>query len=225
MRCGSYLVSVVIGGTVFAINNDVNNNTINMSVNSADAKKAKRIRRTPEEAKSLILRVAADRLAEYGLEGLNISGVSKDAGMSHATVIHHFGSTAAMREALLHQMTRDLLSDVVEALNHQEPPEQILRRLFSTLSQDGHGKLLAWRAVEHQEIQEGDESGHLFQSVIAALAEQGSSPDQARQIVYLVALAALGQSISGDIVQGLIGMTEEETDQFPAWLANTIGDI
>lgn len=196
-----------------------------MSVNSADAKKAKRIRRTPEEAKSLILRVAADRLAEYGLEGLNISGVSKDAGMSHATVIHHFGSTAAMREALLHQMTRDLLSDVVEALNHQEPPEQILRRLFSTLSQDGHGKLLAWRAVEHQEIQEGDESGHLFQSVIAALAEQGSSPDQARQIVYLVALAALGQSISGDIVQGLIGMTEEETDQFPAWLANTIGDI
>lgn len=210
---------------MFAINNDVNNNTINMSVNSADAKKAKRIRRTPEEAKSLILRVAADRLAEYGLEGLNISGVSKDAGMSHATVIHHFGSTAAMREALLHQMTRDLLSDVVEALNHQEPPEQILRRLFSTLSQDGHGKLLAWRAVEHQEIQEGDESGHLFQSVIAALAEQGSSPDQARQIVYLVALAALGQSISGDIVQGLIGMTEEETDQFPAWLANTIGDI
>jgi len=210
---------------VVAINNDVNNKTINMNINSAEPKKTKRIRRTPEEAKSLILKVAADRLAELGLEGLNISGVAKDAGMSHATVIHHFGSTAAMREALLHQMTRELLSDIVAALNHQEPPEQILRRLFSTLSQDGHGKLLAWRAVEHQEMKEGNESGHLFQSVIAALAEQGSGPEQARQIVYLVALAALGQSISGDIVQNLIGMTAEETDRFPAWLANTIGDI
>jgi AcrR family transcriptional regulator len=210
---------------VVAINNDVNNNVINMNVDSADTKKAKRIRRTPEEAKSLILKVAADRLAEFGLEGLNISGVSKAAGISHATVIHHFGSTAAMREALLHQMTRDLLSDVVEALNHQEPPEQILRRLFSTLSQDGHGKLLAWRAVEHQEINEGAESGHLFQSVIAALADQASGVDDARQIVYLVALAALGQSISGDIVQSLIGMTADETDRFPAWLAKTIGDI
>lgn len=81
----------------------------------------KRIRRTPEKAKALILRVAADRLSEHGLEGLNISGVARAAGMSHATVIHHFGSTGAMREALLRQMTRELLSDVMEALADIHP--------------------------------------------------------------------------------------------------------
>ena len=208
-----------------SINNDVNNRLINMNVNSAKEEKPKRVRRSPEEAKSLILKVAADRLAEFGLEGLNISGVAKDAGISHATVIHHFGSTAAMREALLQQMTRELLSDVVEALNHQEPPEQILSRLFATLSKDGHGKLLAWRAIEQQEAPDGSNSGDLFQSVIAALSEQGSSSEDARQIVYLVALAAMGQSISGDVVSALVGMSQDDVGQFPAWLAKTIGHI
>ncbi len=220
---------------MLTINNDVNNNAINMNVNKTNinkmninkesARKSKRIRRTPEEAKSLILRVASERLADHGLDGLNISGVAKAAGMSHATVIHHFGSTAAMREALLQQMTRDLLSDVVEALNHEESPDKILDRLFKTLSQDGHGKLLAWRALDHQAMGQQDDSGELFRSIISALAEKSGSHADAQQIVYLVALAAMGQSICGDVVSGLIGMSRVDTDQFPVWLASTIGDI
>ena len=102
----------------------------------------KRVRRTPKDAKHLILETAASRLSEFGLEGLNISGVAKAAGMSHATVIHHFGSTSSMRQALLQQMTEALLSDVVLALNKDVPPDQVLNGLFQTLSQDGHGRLL-----------------------------------------------------------------------------------
>ena len=112
-----------------------------MNVNS----EGKRIRRTPEEAKSLILRVASDRLSIHGLEGLNISGVARDAGMSHATVIHHFGSTGAMREALLEKMTHDLLSDVIVALNHHQEPARVLDQLFEILSHGGHGCSLGLR--------------------------------------------------------------------------------
>ena len=78
--------------------------------------KSKRVRRSPEAARQLILSTAADRLANMGLTGLNISGVAEAAGMSHATVIHHFGSTTAMRQALLSYMTTALLTDVREAL-------------------------------------------------------------------------------------------------------------
>lgn len=196
-----------------------------MNVNSPAAEKAKRIRRTPEEAKSLILKVAVERLARLGLEGLNISGVAKDAGMSHGTVIHHFGSTGAMREALLHQMTRDLLSDVMSALDSNEPPEKILDRLFSMLSQDGHGKLLAWRALEPQDAEKSDNSGDLFRSIIDSIAEESGSPSDAKQLVYLVAIAAVGQSVCGDVVSGLVGMSEEDSRRFPVWFASTVGDI
>jgi AcrR family transcriptional regulator len=210
-----------INVTVILINNDVNNRAINMNVNSG----GKRIRRTPEEAKSLILKVASDRLSTLGLEGLNISGVAKDAGMSHATVIHHFGSTGAMREALLGQMTRDLLSDVMEALNHHEEPARILDHLFEMLSRGGHGRLLAWLALDQQAFTPARESKGLFTDILSTIAEDSGDPVHAKQIIFLVAIAAMGKSICGDAIAGLIGMSEAEARQFPAWLAEHIQQI
>jgi len=181
----------------------------------------KRIRRTPEDAKHLILETAASRLAEYGLEGLNIGGVAKAAGMSHATVIHHFGSTAAMRQALLQQMTDTLLSDVIMALGKDVPPDEVLNRLFQTLSQDGHGRLLAWLALDHK-LQvtpgEGNTAG-LFKNIIDAIAEAGGDRTDAKLQVLLVATAAMGLSISGGPLSALIGLSEKELAAFPRWLA------
>ena len=181
----------------------------------------KRIRRTPEDAKHLILETAASPLADYGLEGLNIGGVAKAAGMSHATVIHHFGSTAAMRQALLQQMTDTLLSDVIMALGKDVPPDEVLNRLFQTLSQDGHGRLLAWLALDHK-LQvtpgEGNTAG-LFKNIIDAIAEAGGDRTDAKLQVLLVATAAMGLSISGGPLSALIGLSEKELAAFPRWLA------
>lgn len=186
-----------------------------MNVNSG---KPRRVRRTPEQARALILQVAADRLDRLGLGGLNISGVAKDAGMSHGTVIHHFGSTSAMRQALLEQMTGELLGDVMTALDHREPPERILDRLFRTLSQGGHGKLLAWMAVEPQAFEAADQGG-MFKSIIDAIAEKSGDREHARHTVFLVALAAMGLSISGDNLATLLGLSQAEQSRFPGWLA------
>jgi AcrR family transcriptional regulator len=187
-----------------------------MSVNK-EAKK--RIRRTPEEAKALIIGVAADRLGEFGLDGLNISGVAKAAGISHATVIHHFGSTGAMREALLKQMTHDLLKDVMVALDHRESPDKVLDRLFKMLSQDGHGRLLAWLALDQHSFDTAAGSGGLFTNIIDMIEAENGDRQHAKQIVFLVAMAAMGLSICGDAIADLIEMTDEERNNFPSWLA------
>lgn len=194
-----------------------------MNVNSGEGK---RIRRTPEESKSLILRVAADRLGELGLEGLNIAGVAKAAGMSHATVIHHFGSTAAMREALLAKMTGELLTDVMEALDHQESPEKVLDHLFKTLSGGGHGRLLAWLALDRQEHSfkpaAAASTGSIFSSIIKTIGQQRGDATHAKHLVFLVAVAAMGLSISGDSLANLVGLSDKEREDFPGWLAELI---
>ncbi len=183
----------------------------------------KRIRRTPEEARALILDVAARRLGEFGLEGLNIAGVAEAAGMSHATVIHHFGSTGAMREALFQKMTQELLADVVEALAHEELPEKVLDRLFDMLSRDGHGRLLAWLALDQQSGNlNSSDTRDLFKNILDTLEEEHGDRTQAKQQVFLVAVAAMGLAISGDALSDLIGMTKAERKQFPAWLAEHI---
>lgn len=204
------------------INKNVNNSFIYMNVNSAGKK---RIRRTPEEAKALILEVAASRLAEMGLEGLNIAGVARAAGMSHATVIHHFGSTAAMREALLQKMTQELLADVMSALAHHESPARVLDRLFDMLSRDGHGRLLAWLALDQQTgglDSGGDHTRDLFKTILDTLEAESGNRTEAKQQVFLVAVAAMGLGICGDSLANLIGMTDEEREQFPTWLAEHI---
>lgn len=187
----------------------------------------KRVRRTPEDAKHLILETAASRLSEFGLEGLNISGVAKAAGMSHATVIHHFGSTAAMRQALLQQMTEALLSDVVLALNKDVPPDQVLNGLFQTLSQDGHGRLLAWLALDHNlEVASGEgNTAGLFKNIIDAIADAGGDRTDAKLQVLLVATAAMGLSICGGPLSSLIGLSEKESAAFPRWLAEHLDTL
>ena len=193
-----------------------------MNVNSAPKK---RIRRTPEEAKRRILEAATDRLSKLGLDGLNISGVAKAAGMSHATVIHHFGSTLAMREALLSKMTQELLTDVMQALDHKETPVQILDRVFTMLSQDGHGRLLAWLALDQQKLEGTAFKGNLFATIIDTISEDSGDRQHAKQIVYLVAVAAMGISICGDNMAELVGLSDKERNQFPAWLADHLETI
>ena len=192
---------------------------MNMNVNNKSSKK--RLRRTPDEAKALIMDVAAERLRRLGLDGLNISGVAEAAGISHATVIHHFGSTGAMREALLRKMTADLLSDVMEALQYQQSPDKVLGRLFGTLSRDGHGKLLAWLALDSQlaGFDATTSTGDLFKNIIDSIASEGGNRTDAKYQVYLVAIAALGLGICGEVLAKLVGLSENEAGQFPSWLA------
>ena len=199
----------------FVYANQSYDNLINMNVN-------KRIRRTSEESKSLILEAAARRLSQFGLEGLNISDVAKAAGMSHATVIHHFGSTAAMKQALLQQMTNALLSDIVAALKDDTSRDEILSRLFATLSQDGHGRLLAWLALGHQDrdvLPIKNDTSELFKSIIEVISDPEDTETDAKLQVFLVASAAMGLGICGGALSNLIGLSDKEYSEFPKWLA------
>ena len=65
--------------------------------------------------------MAARRLREHGLEGLNITGVAEEAGISHATLLHHFGSSGGMRDALAEKMTYDLIRDLLAAMDAKVP--------------------------------------------------------------------------------------------------------
>ena len=143
--------------------------------------------------------------------------------MSHATLLHHFGSSGGMREALAEKMTRELIGDLVEALNAKVPLGELLRNVFDALAAGGHAKLIAWRAVEAGD--EPDEAGlaalsELFGRLLASSQQALDMEDQRelRQIVYLVAIAAVGHGLAGTALSRMLNMTEQEIDQFPQWM-------
>ncbi len=209
----------------------------------ATAHPRKRVRRTPEEAQQLILEKAAARLQAHGLEGLNLTGVADDAGISHATIIHHFGSSDGMRQALAQHMTASLLRDVMTALQGDVTPEALCQDLFRTIVDNGHARLLAWLSVDgDQGIAPPDPAiQRLFAGVIEQVArvlhrtahdaqtaaELGAKPCpedlvRARNIVLLIATTAVGLGIGGDRLGPVLGLADPATGEFPAWLANLV---
>lgn len=184
-----------------------------------------RRRRSAEESQTLILQVAAKRLAEHGLEGLNITGVAKEAGISHATLIHHFGSSGGMREALGDKMILDLVDDLVAAFEKDQSRTEMIRNVFHVLTAGGHAKLIAWRAVQGSSTTaETDAVAAGFKKLLSTMQSAVKTTDETdvRNLILLVGIAAVGYGLAGDVLSKLIGMDQDDLETFPAWMTNHI---
>lgn len=185
-----------------------------------------RVRRTPEAAKANILEAAEKRLREHGLEGLNVTAVAAEAGISHATLLHHFGSVDGMREALADQMFLSLIKDIVDAVGAREPPDKVTERLFKTLSEGGHATLLAWRKVDgSRQRKDSAPLSALFDRLMASATESLDPEDAAdvRRWFYIMSCAAIGHGLSGNVLASVLGMSAGEVDDAPKWANERLG--
>src|ERR1700722_11490401 len=94
--------------------------TIYNIVNSEDgrlAAKVKRVRRRPEDARRLILDAAEASMAAAGPAGLRLQDVARAAGVSHPTILHHFGSRKGLVRALNLRTLEDLKTAVIGQLS------------------------------------------------------------------------------------------------------------
>jgi TetR/AcrR family transcriptional regulator, repressor for neighboring sulfatase len=192
----------------------------------------KRIRRTPGEAQRLILDAARAAIVRTGPEGLRLQDVAAAAGVSHPLILHHFGSRAGLVRALTREATAELKDQLVAAMTGPDYGiEAQLDRVFKAF-RGGLGQRLAWLATVAAGVEAGDEA--MIQREIAdqlharrmALAPPGTkvAREDSEFLVYLIAIAALGDAIYGAQFRRSAGLAEgPETDRrFRAWLAALI---
>ncbi len=210
---------------------------------AAEQAPKKRIRRSPAQARALILSAAQSRLKAVGPEGLQIKEIAAIAGVTHSTILHHFGSAEGLRVALAEMMVEQLLDDILQVMDanddHVPDDHSILFKVFAVLSDDGHARLLAWTMLRGASLQtagEGEERlKALFTRIIegVAAAVQAAAGDmvvkddvaikQARFIAYLVATTAVGDGIAGPNLAQLIGLSDTEaTTHFRDWFAERL---
>jgi TetR/AcrR family transcriptional regulator, repressor for neighboring sulfatase len=204
----------------------------------------KRVRRTPAEARSLILEAAETRLQSDGPEGLKVKDVAAVAGVAHSTLLHHFGSAEGLRSALIAGMGNRLLEDILEIFKKDSAgtgENEVLLRVFEILSDKGHARLLAWMMLKGDQPNAynaaTDEQTHLlFHQLIEAIAEAtilaGSDQSEqawrrarqrARFSTMLAAVAAVGDGIAGPFLAGQIGLSEKEArGDFRDWFAGLL---
>ena len=93
---------------------------------SAPSTAAPRRRRTAEEARTAILDAAERRLVASGPASIRLQEVAADVGVSHPTVLHHFGSREALVEAVVVRALDSLHARLLEAVRASpEGPHEV----------------------------------------------------------------------------------------------------
>lgn len=207
----------------------------------ANAKSSRR-RRTAEEARHEILAAAQRRLAEGGPEAIRLQDIARDLGISHPTILHHFESREGLMQALARSAIGALNADVLRAISDPSratSPEAVLDRVFETLGESGHARLLAWAALSDRAPRGARSEPEqqllrvLADAVHRRLAEEaraagGRTPprEEADFAVRLVAAAILGDALIGGVLNRLAGVPDEPSVQrrFRVWLARLLDE-
>lgn len=201
---------------------------------------AKRVRRSPTAARLAVLDVAERRLREHGLDGLAIVDVAAEAGMSHATLLHHFGSSDDMRAALIERMATKLLGEVSALLGREDAAEHrggdFFVHLFEALAGGGHAKLIGWQnlvANRDGKARMSSDTRALFRQVLGGLRnrlidfgrDESTADRDARFIVLLVVSSALGFGIGRDTLLDDVGLTQQSETEFARWMGQLVGSL
>jgi AcrR family transcriptional regulator len=198
----------------------------------AAAPRPKRQRRSAEEAHEQILDAADRRLAESGPRGIRLQEIAADVGVSHPTILHHFGSREGLVEEVVKRALAGLSAEIVRVVSERAldagEGAELVRMVAATLGDRGHARLMAWLALEDRTPEDAPE---LLRGLAAAMharrvAETGTAAplEDTLFLVLLVSLALFGEGVLGDAMRRSAGLGADGTAQarFHEWLARVI---
>ena len=184
--------------------------------------KRRRVRRSPEQARALILDGAKRVLAEKGPDGASLSAVADEVGVSHSLVVHYFGSYDALVEAAVSDQLRRVGAKVVaQALKEPERGvETLIEGLFEALRSPEMGRTVGWALLtgrlESKDLFDriDQNPGRLPQLIETYVREtRGENAPSRKELEFLLVLmisAALGYALSGGVLWQAIGREDDE---------------
>ena len=113
----------------------------------------KRIRRSPDEARQLILEAAIRVFAERGPEAAGLKAVAQAAGVSHALIAHYFGTYEALVQAAVEHAMSMLRTRLIERML-QKPdasPEEMVELYIDIALEPWYGRLAVWMLFSERE--------------------------------------------------------------------------
>ena len=192
-----------------------------------------RRRRSPEVAREEILNAAQHLLSLGGPDAIRLQDIARDVGISHPTILHHFGSREGLIEALDARALKALTSDVARILQSNEEPQagELVERVAETMDQQGLARLIAlWamRETDGPTYPEGTDPALLVAEVSELIrsrldATEGVEPDRLEAISFRVRLAVFamfGQALIGDAMSPVTGDERKaERYRFRQWFS------
>ncbi|MDZ3830518.1 MAG: helix-turn-helix domain-containing protein [Sphingopyxis sp.] len=154
-------------------------------------------------------------LLEGGPGAVTLANIGDRIGMSHANILHHFGSAAALQSALMGSMINDLtnaLDDVVNLLKTDAAaPRTVADMVFDAFDKGGAGPLAAW-IVLSGDVRQLEPVRDAVSALVAAIVDQArddGAPERVRLAVLLMAVSAFGDAVIGPHLRDMLDQKDE----------------
>jgi AcrR family transcriptional regulator len=199
------------------------------------AKPKPRRRLDAEAARGLILDATEKRLVVVGPSGIRLQEVAADAGVSHPTVLHHFGSRDLLVKAVIERSLCAINATLIDAIGKStgepEQLEAIVENVGAALERAGHARVILWLALEGHRVDGAEvrlsdvvEATHGLR--LARKKHRGKKPsrEDTARIVVLAALALVCGSVLGPTMLANAGLGDDPSVGlgFRSWLARLL---
>ena len=160
-------------------------------------------RRRPDDVRAEALAVARRLLLAEGPEALTLKAIGAAMGMSHANLIHHFGSAEALHSRLRAELLAEIAGTVRGLLEAhargESKAEGIVDEVFAAYAEGGLGVLTAWSALSRGAGDSGELTGALDQvlPVLEGMIGGADAGVRAMEVLRLVTLLAFAESVIG----------------------------
>jgi AcrR family transcriptional regulator len=186
-----------------------------------------RKRRSSEEARTAILDAAEAQLRDVGPGGIRLQDVAAAVGVSHPTVLHHFGSREGLLDAVVARALESIQAGLMEEVASSPGTDGIqalLDRVAAQMKDRGRARTLMWLALAGR----GPGLSGLHVQPLAELVHEVRRQKRAGKkrmpafedtcfSVVLPALALLSLSVLEDA-----GNPGFDVPRFRAWLAKLV---
>ena len=192
--------------------------------------KPKRRRRTPDEARREAVTSARRMLIHGGPTAVTLKAVGDDIGVTHANLIHHFGSAAGLQAALMGSMVRDLTDALAAAVTHLRSdagaPRMLVDEVFDAFDQGGAARLAAW-IVMSGDIEHLEPVRAAVRDLVEALDKkfaQGGDTNRRRitAAVLFISLCAFGDAIVGPPLRHMLEREDDSARKIVSRLLSTL---
>tara|TARA_R110002110_G_scaffold84101_2_gene218394 strand:+ start:1049 stop:1771 length:723 start_codon:yes stop_codon:yes gene_type:complete len=201
-------------------------------------REVKRVRRSADEARRLILDAAEERLAAQGPEGIRLQDIARDVGISHPAILHHFESREGLVRALIARTSEQLREKILASLTRKHEADDaldandIIANVFQALSDKGTARLLSWMLLTGRSA-ENSTSGALVTEIANELHTQRKQsaaehnrptpdPEDTLFIAMLTASAAFGDAIIGRELAKDANLDQTGVARYRAWFAKLL---
>jgi AcrR family transcriptional regulator len=180
-------------------------------------------RRKPESVRTEALAIGRRLLIDGGPAAITLKAIGAEMAMSHANLIHHFGSAEAFQSQLKTTIVEELTRTVTALIRQgTEGPDlaEIVDTVFTAYGPGGIGRLVAWSAS----AKPADETHGLEQAlgelvaVVEPLIEGSGAAARTRAMVILVSIMALGDSLIGKPLAKWVGNDPQEMRHLTVWI-------